>query len=51
MFKIIDRLFSYIKTPAEQWDDHQAQLEHATVQLNDMMRECRRPHDVQNEVR
>ena len=51
MYKILDRLLAFIKTPAEQWDDHQVQLEHVTVQLLDMMRDCRRPHDVQNEVR
>ncbi|CAM4747075.1 unnamed protein product [Rotaria magnacalcarata] len=49
MYKMLDRLLAFIKTPAEQWDEHQVQLEHVTVQLLDMMRDCRRPHDVQNE--
>ncbi|CAF4692579.1 unnamed protein product [Rotaria sp. Silwood1] len=49
MYKMIDRLLAYIQTPAEQWDDHQLRLEHVTAQLLDMMHECRRPHDIQNE--
>lgn len=51
MCDILDRLLAFIQPAAEQWDDHQNRLEHVTVQLHDMMRECRRPHDVQNEVR
>jgi hypothetical protein len=51
MYDILDRLVAFIGPPAEQWDDHQARLEHITVQLHDMMRECRRPHDLQNEVK
>ncbi|CAF3644133.1 unnamed protein product [Rotaria sordida] len=49
MYKIVDRLLTFIQTPAEQWDDHQLRLEHVTAQLLDMMHECRRPHDIQNE--
>ena len=51
MQKILDCLLVFIEPAAEQWDDHQLRLEHVTVQLVDMMRECRRPHDLQNEVR
>ncbi len=51
MYDILDRLLAFIQPAAEQWDDHQARLEHVTVQLIDMMHECRRPHDVQNEVK
>jgi hypothetical protein len=51
MYNILDRLLTFIEPPADQWDDHQIRLEHVTVQLVDMMRECRRPHDLQNEVR
>ncbi|CAF4154980.1 unnamed protein product [Rotaria sp. Silwood2] len=49
MYKMVDRLLTFIQTPAEQWDNHQLRLEHITSQLLDMMRECRRPHDIQNE--
>jgi cob(I)alamin adenosyltransferase len=51
MYGILDRLLAFIQPAADQWDDHQARLEHISVQLLDMMRECRRPHDIQNEVR
>jgi hypothetical protein len=51
MYSILDRLLAFIDPAAEQWDDHQIQLEHVTAQLVDMMRECRKPHDLQNEVR
>jgi len=51
MYNILERLFAFIERPAEQWDDHQVRLEHVTGQLLDMMRECRRPHDLQNEVK
>jgi len=51
MYTILERLLVFIEPPANQWDDHQVQLEHVTAQLVDMMRECRRPHDLQNEVR
>ena len=51
MYGIVDRLLKFIEPPAEQWDDHQIRLEHVTVQLIEMMRECRKPHDIQNEVR
>ena len=51
MYKILDRLLAFIETPADQWDDHQTRLEQVTVQLLDMMRECRRPQDLQNEVK
>jgi hypothetical protein len=50
MYSIIDRLLTFIQTPAEQWDDHQVRLEHVTVKLLEIMRECRRPHDLQHEV-
>ena len=50
MYKILHRLLAFIEMPADQWDNHQLQLEHVTAQLVDMMRECRRPHDIQNEV-
>lgn len=50
MFTILERLSSFIQPAAEQWDNHQAQLEHVTVQLLEMMKEFRRPFDVQNEV-
>lgn len=50
MREILDRLFAFIQPAAEQWDEHQQRLENVMVQLLDMMRECRRPHDIQNEV-
>ncbi len=50
MYGIVDRLLKFIEPPAEQWDDHQIRLEHVTVVLVEMMRECRKPHDLQNEV-
>ena len=50
MYDILDRLLAFIQPAAEQWDEHQARLEQVMVQLLDMMRECRRPHDLQNEV-
>ncbi len=51
MYDMLDRLLAFIQPAAEQWDDHQARLERVMVQLIDMMRECRRPHDLQNEVK
>jgi hypothetical protein len=51
MYKMLDRLLAFIETPADQWDSHQIRLEHITAQLVDMMRECRKPHDLQNEVK
>ncbi|CAF4375213.1 unnamed protein product, partial [Rotaria sordida] len=33
MHEILDRLLVFIKSIAEQWDDHQNRLEHVTVQL------------------
>jgi hypothetical protein len=51
MYDILDRLLAFIQPAAEQWDDHQTRIEQVTAQLLDMMRECRRPHDLQNEVR
>jgi hypothetical protein len=51
MYNILERLFAFIEPPADQWDDHQVRLEHVIGQLIDMMRECRRPHDLQNEVK
>jgi len=51
MYNILERLFAFIEPPADQWDDHQVRLEHVISQLIDMMRECRRPHDLQNEVK
>ena len=51
MYDILDRLVKFIEPPGEQWDEHQIRLEHVTAQLVDMMRECRKPHDLQNEVR
>ncbi len=51
MYDILDRLLAFIQPAAAQWDNHQVRLEHVTVQLLDMMRECRRPHDAQNEVK
>lgn len=50
MRDVLDRLFAFIQPAAEQWDEHQQRLEHVTGQLTDMMRESRRPHDLQNEV-
>lgn len=50
MYNILDRLLKFIEPAAGQWDEHQLQLEHVTAQLVEMMRECRKPHDVQNEV-
>lgn len=50
MYTILERLSSFIQPASEQWDHHQAQLEHVTVQLLDLMKEFRRPFDVQNEV-
>ena len=50
MRDILDRLFTFIQPAAEQWDEHQGRLERVMVQLLEMMRECRRPHDIQNEV-
>ncbi|CAF0808765.1 unnamed protein product [Rotaria sordida] len=49
MHEILDRLLIFIKSIAEQWDDHQNRLEHVTVQLLTMIQEYRRPHDLQNE--
>lgn len=51
MYQILDRLIYFIRTPAEQWDEHQIRLEQVTAQLLEMMRECRKPHDLQNEVK
>jgi hypothetical protein len=51
MYNILERLLAFIEPPADQWDNHQIQLEQITARLLDMMRECRRPHDLQNEVR
>lgn len=51
MYTILDRLVKFIEPAAGQWDEHQLQLEHVTAQLVEMMRECRKPHDLQNEVR
>jgi hypothetical protein len=51
MYNILDRLLAFIQPPANQWDHHQIRLEHVTVHLNDLMRDCRRPHDLQNEVK
>jgi hypothetical protein len=51
MYEILDRLLAFIQPVAEQWDMHQIHLEHVTAQLLDMMREYRRPHDLQNEVK
>ena len=50
MYEALDRLLTFIQPAAEQWDDHQVRIEQVTAQLLDMMRECRRPHDLQNEV-
>ena len=50
MYTILERLSSFIQPAAEQWDNHQIQLEHVTAQLLDMMKEIRRPFDLQNEV-
>ena len=50
MYAIVDHLLTFIEPTGEQWDDHQIRLEHVTAQLIDMMRECRKPHDLQNEV-
>lgn len=50
MYAIVDCLLTFIEPAAEQWDEHQIRLEHVTAELIDMMRECRRPHDLQNEV-
>ncbi|CAF1026509.1 unnamed protein product [Adineta ricciae] len=49
MYNILDRLLAFIQPLAEQWDKHQIRLEDVTAQLVDLMRECRRPHDLQNE--
>lgn len=51
MYQILELLRSFIQPPAEQWDEHQIRLEQVTGQLLDLMRDCRRPHDLQNEVR
>ena len=51
MMKILDRSAFLIHPVSEQWDKHQTQLESVTGQLNEMMREFRRPFDLQNEVR
>lgn len=50
MFKIIDHLVYFIEAPADQWDQHQIRLEQVTANLLELMRECRKPHDLQNEV-
>jgi hypothetical protein len=50
MYDILDRLLTFIQTPAKQWDEHQIRLEQVADQLLGMMRDCRRPHDLQNEV-
>ena len=50
MYEVLDRLFNFIKLASEQWDDHQVRLEQVTAQLINMMRESRRPHNLQNEV-
>ena len=50
MYNILDRLLAFIQPLAEQWDKHQIRLEDVTAQLVGLMRECRRPHDLQNEV-
>lgn len=50
MRDVLDRLFAFIQPAAVQWDEHQQRLELVMVQLNDIMRESRRPHDLQNEV-
>lgn len=51
MYEILDRLLAFIQPAAEQWDDHQTRLEQVMVQLLEMMREYRRPHDLSNEVK
>ena len=51
MYSILDRLLKFIEPAGGQWDEHQLQLEHVTAQLVELMRECRKPHDIQNEVR
>ena len=50
MYQILDRLSYFIETPAEQWDQHQIRLEQVTANLLELMRECRKPHDLLNEV-
>ena len=50
MRDVLDRLFAFIQPAAEQWDEHQQRLENVLAQLTEMMRESRRPHDLQNEV-
>ena len=50
MYEKLDRLLTFIKPAAEQWDDHEVRLENVTTQLVNMMSEYRRPHDLQNEV-
>jgi len=51
MYEILNRLLAFIQPAAEQWDGHQTRLEHVMVQLIEMMRESRRPHDLSNEVK
>ncbi len=51
MYEILNRLLAFIQPAAEQWDSHQTRLEHVMVQLLEMMRESRRPHDLSNEVK
>jgi hypothetical protein len=51
MYEILNRLLAFIQPAAEQWDSHQTRLEHVMVQLIEMMRESRRPHDLSNEVK
>jgi hypothetical protein len=51
MYEILDRLLTFIQPATEHWDDHQVRIELVTAQLLEMMREGRRPHDLQNEVR
>ncbi|CAF1155509.1 unnamed protein product [Didymodactylos carnosus] len=49
MQQVLNKLHKFIQTPAQLWDDHQLHLEHVTAQLQDMMRDARKPHDSQNE--
>ncbi|CAF0851526.1 unnamed protein product [Adineta ricciae] len=49
MYDVLECLFAFIEPLAKQWDTHQIRLEDVTGKLLDMMHECRRPHDLENE--
>ena len=50
MYDVLECLLAFIEPLAKQWDTHQIRLEDVTGRLLDMMHECRRPHDLENEV-